>query len=134
MNFYRSLVKWSVLSIALKLLLRNHMKIFLQVVVCGASITSEFEGAEALRLVVARVPSTNNETKNGNRTDAMREVRFLSGLSDPNLARVLGVCTADPAPWTIIEYTELGDLAHYLQYSEPLTGTQRPNCSLNFLR
>ena len=103
-------------------------------IVCAAVNPSEIEDAEALRLVVARVPSSNNEIKNVNASDAMREVRFLSALSDPNVARVLGVCTAEPTPWTIIEYTELGDLAHYLQYSEPLTTTQRPNCSLNFLR
>ncbi|XP_051161942.1 discoidin domain-containing receptor 2-like [Leptopilina boulardi] len=105
-----------------------------EVIVCAATTLGEIDDAEALRLIVARVPASNKESKCSNASDAMREVRFLSGLSDPNVARVLGVCTADPAtPWTIIEYTELGDLAHYLQYSEPLTGIQRPNCSLNLL-
>ncbi|XP_033223235.1 epithelial discoidin domain-containing receptor 1-like [Belonocnema kinseyi] len=104
-----------------------------EVIVCAAASPGEIKESEALRLVVARVPSSNKDAKSANSSDAMREVRFLSALSDPNVARVLGVCTAEPTPWTIIEYTELGDLAHYLQYSEPLTATQRPNCSLNFL-
>lgn len=66
-----------------------------------------------------------------------RELRMLAGLSDPNLARVLGICEVDPNPWVIIEYTELGDLAHYLQYSEPLTANnaQRINgIGLNRIR
>lgn len=100
----------------------------------------------APRLVVARVPTCINDIRSGHisnnaggigmpgTNDQMREVRFLSGLSDPNVARILGVCAAEPAPWTIIEYTELGDLAHYLQYSVPLTGTLRPTCNLKTLR
>nr|XP_050858439.1 discoidin domain-containing receptor 2-like isoform X1 [Vespula vulgaris] len=99
----------------------------------------------APRLVVARVPTCINDIRSGHisnnaggigmpgTNDQMREVRFLSGLSDPNVARILGVCAAEPAPWTIIEYTELGDLAHYLQYSVPLTGTLRPTCNLKTL-
>ncbi|XP_043286300.1 discoidin domain-containing receptor 2-like [Venturia canescens] len=88
------------------------------------------------RLVVARIPSTNTERANSARTsETMREVRFLSCLSDPNIARILGICNAtESSPcWTIMEYTELGDLAHYLQYSVPLTGTLRPTCNLKAL-
>ncbi|XP_043248435.1 discoidin domain-containing receptor 2-like [Colletes gigas] len=88
---------------------------------------------DAPRLVVARVPACTNDIRAGSGSDQMREVRFLSCLSDPNVARVLGVCTVEPVPWTIIEYTELGDLAHYLQYSVPLTGTLRPSCNLKAL-
>ncbi|XP_014484292.1 PREDICTED: discoidin domain-containing receptor 2-like [Dinoponera quadriceps] len=89
--------------------------------------------SDAPRLVVARVPLCTSDIRTNNAVDQMREVRFLSCLSDPNVARVLGVCTVEPVPWTIIEYTELGDLAHYLQYSVPLTGTLRPNCNLKAL-
>ncbi|XP_029660186.1 discoidin domain-containing receptor 2-like [Formica exsecta] len=89
--------------------------------------------SDAPRLVVARVPLCTSDIRTNNTAEQMREVRFLSCLSDPNVARVLGVCTVEPVPWTIIEYTELGDLAHYLQYSVPLTGTLRPNCNLKTL-
>ncbi|XP_076247763.1 discoidin domain-containing receptor 2 [Calliopsis andreniformis] len=103
----------------------------------GEAIVCEPVGLEdvvpdAPRLVVARVPACTGDIRAGN-TDQMREVRFLSSLSDPNVARILGVCAVDPVPWTIIEYTELGDLAHYLQYSVPLTGTLRSSCNLKTL-
>ncbi|XP_003702398.2 discoidin domain-containing receptor 2 isoform X1 [Megachile rotundata] len=104
----------------------------------GEAIVCEAVGLEdvipdAPRLVVARVPACTSDIRAGSATEQMREVRFLSSLSDPNMARILGVCTMDPVPWTIIEYTELGDLAHYLQYSVPLTGTLRPSCNLKAL-
>ncbi|XP_053970540.1 discoidin domain-containing receptor tyrosine kinase B-like isoform X1 [Hylaeus volcanicus] len=104
----------------------------------GEAIVCETVGLEetvhdAPRLVVARVPACTSDIRAGSGTDQMREVRFLSCLSDPNVARVLGVCAVEPVPWTIIEYTELGDLAHYLQYSVPLTGTLRPSCNLKAL-
>lgn len=104
--------------------------------------TPKSSGGEPLRLAVARIPSLAYNTESPSETsdeanDTMRELRMLASLGDPNLARVIGLVRdlAEPArPWTIIEYTELGDLAHYLQYSEPLVGTQRPSCSLNFIR
>ncbi|XP_011642061.1 discoidin domain-containing receptor tyrosine kinase B-like isoform X2 [Pogonomyrmex barbatus] len=104
----------------------------------GEAIICEAVGLDEIisgapRLVVARVPLCNNDLRTNNAIDQMREVQFLSCLSDPNVARILGVCTVEPVPWTIIEYTELGDLAHYLQYSVPLTGTLRPNCNLKAL-
>ncbi|XP_017882704.1 discoidin domain-containing receptor 2-like isoform X2 [Ceratina calcarata] len=104
----------------------------------GEAIVCETVGledviADAPRLVVARVPACSGDIRAGSNADQMREVRFLSGLCDPNVARILGVCTVEPVPWTIIEYTELGDLAHYLQYSVPLTGTLRPSCNLKAL-
>ncbi|CAL7940309.1 unnamed protein product [Xylocopa violacea] len=103
-----------------------------EAIVCEA-VGLEDVVADAPRLVVARVPACSSDIRAGSATDQMREVRFLSSLSDANVARILGVCTAEPVPWTIIEYTELGDLAHYLQYSVPLTGTLRPSCNLKAL-
>ncbi|KZC08448.1 Discoidin domain-containing receptor 2 [Dufourea novaeangliae] len=103
-----------------------------EAIVCEA-IGLEDAIADAPRLVVARVPACTGDIRGGSATDQIREVRFLSCLSDPNVARILGVCSVEPVPWTIIEYTELGDLAHYLQYSVPLTGTLRPSCNLKAL-
>lgn len=48
--------------------------------------------------------------------ESLREVRFLAGLSDPNICKILGICTAEQPPWTIIEYGDMGDLAQYLQF------------------
>ncbi|KAH0948374.1 hypothetical protein HN011_011755 [Eciton burchellii] len=103
-----------------------------EAIICDAVGLDEVVSG-APRLVVARVPLCAGDVRTNNAVDQMREVRFLSCLSDPNVARILGVCTVEPVPWTIIEYTELGDLAHYLQYSVPLTGTLRPNCNLKAL-
>lgn len=107
-----------------------------QAIVCEAVGLDEVVSG-AGRLVVARIPSTSTDRGVSVRTaETMREVRFLSCLSDANIARILGICcTADTTQsWTIMEYTELGDLAHYLQYSVPLTGTLRPSCNLKALR
>lgn len=103
-----------------------------EAIICEAMGLDEVVSG-APRLVVARVPLCTGDIRTNSTVDQMREVRFLSCLSDPNVARILGVCAVEPVPWTIIEYTELGDLAHYLQYSVPLTGTLRPNCNLKAL-
>ncbi|KAF5282399.1 hypothetical protein FQA39_LY17596 [Lamprigera yunnana] len=62
------------------------------------------------RLVVVRAPNSE---------------RIKTGLSDPNICKVLGVCTAEQPPWTIIEYGEMGDLAQYLQFIANKSGTTR---------
>lgn len=79
------------------------------------------------RIVAVRVLNTeraNNEAVTGS-MDSLREVRFLAGLSDPNVCRVLGVCTAEQPPWTVIEYGEMGDLVQYLQFLTSKSGTTR---------
>lgn len=48
--------------------------------------------------------------------ESLREVRFLASLSDPNICRILGICTAEQPTWTVIEYGDMGDLAQYLQF------------------
>ncbi|KAK4877698.1 hypothetical protein RN001_010204 [Aquatica leii] len=92
----------------------------------------ETEGLEDIipgvgRLVVVRTPNperVKSHTATGS-MESLREVRFLAGLSDPNICRVLGVCTAEQPPWTIIEYGEMGDLAQYLQFIANKSGTTR---------
>ncbi|KAJ8985109.1 hypothetical protein NQ317_012759 [Molorchus minor] len=58
--------------------------------------------------------------------ESLREVRFLAGLSDPNVCKVLGVCTAEQPPWTVVEYGDMGDLAQYLQFLVNRNGTVHP--------
>lgn len=113
----------------------TYINIKTQVVICEAvKLDSVIAGVG--KLVVARVPPVGVEERGStsSRVEALREIRFLANLLDPNIARVFGICAGEPGPWTILEYTELGDLAHYLQYSVPLTGTMRPSCSLKALR
>ncbi|XP_019870769.2 discoidin domain-containing receptor 2 [Aethina tumida] len=59
--------------------------------------------------------------------ESLREVRFLAGLSDANICKVIGVCTAEQPPWTVIEYGEMGDLNQYLQFLVSRNGTSRSN-------
>nr|CAD7398615.1 unnamed protein product [Timema poppensis] len=84
---------------------------------------------EAGRMVAVR--TTTHKTPDAG--DALREVRFLASLSDPNVARVLGVCTAEQPPWVVIEYPDMGDLAHYLQYRVPKMASIRPSTNLQAL-
>lgn len=77
---------------------------------------------------VVAVRKINVDRANGEATlgsiESLREVRFLASLSDPNICRVLGVCTAEQPPWTIIEYGEMGDLSQYLQFLANKSGTR----------
>ncbi|XP_071055936.1 discoidin domain-containing receptor 2-like isoform X2 [Onthophagus taurus] len=83
----------------------------------------ETEGLEDIipdigRLVMVRSPNperAKNDAATGS-MESLREVRFLASLSDPNVCAVLGVCTAEQPPWTIIEYGDMGDLSQYLQF------------------
>ncbi|KAL1517293.1 hypothetical protein ABEB36_001075 [Hypothenemus hampei] len=76
------------------------------------------------KLVVVR---TSNLEKSIDPIESLREIRFLSGLNDPNISRILGVCVAEQPHWTIIEYGEMGDLAQYLQFLVNRNGSIRPS-------
>ncbi|XP_017777041.1 PREDICTED: discoidin domain-containing receptor 2-like [Nicrophorus vespilloides] len=99
---------------------------------CGEISLYETEELEDVisgsgRLVVVRTPNPaqcKSDAATGS-IESLREVRFLASLSDPNICRVLGVCTAEYPPWTIIEYGEMGDLAQYLQFLANRNGTVR---------
>ncbi|XP_030749346.1 discoidin domain-containing receptor 2-like [Sitophilus oryzae] len=77
------------------------------------------------RLVAVR--TSNPEKFKGDPVEMLREIRFLAGLNDPNICKVLGVCTGEQPPWTIIEYGEMGDLAQYLQFLVNRNGSIRPS-------
>lgn len=88
-------------------------------------VDDEIDTAQRLVIVrTARSELTKNDAATG-AMESMREVRFLAGLSDPNLCHVLGVCTAEHPSWTIFEYGEMGDLAQYLQFLANRNGTVR---------
>lgn len=83
---------------------------------------------------VGQVVAVRTSKSSESGTEALREMRFLASLSDPNVVRVLGVCTAEQPPWTVMEYPDMGDLAHYLQYRVPMTASIRPAANLQALR
>nr|CAI5859950.1 unnamed protein product [Callosobruchus analis] len=93
----------------------------------GSVTLYETEGLEnilpgAPRLVAVRTSSSCTPKQHdggvsaASVTETLREVRFLAGLSDPNICQVLGICSAEQPPWTVLEYGDVGDLAQYLQY------------------
>ena len=97
----------------------------------------ETEGLEDIipdigRLVVARTPSSDRAKGDAAASpmESLREVRFLASLSDPNICRVLGVCTAEQPPWIVIEYGDMGDLAQYLQFLADRNEAVRPSTEL----
>ncbi|KAL3275329.1 hypothetical protein HHI36_020096 [Cryptolaemus montrouzieri] len=47
--------------------------------------------------------------------DFYRDVRILAALEDPNIARVLGVCTQEDPMCVIFEYLDHGDLCQFLK-------------------
>jgi len=110
--------------------LHKIFNVTVQVILC------ETEGLEDIVPGVGRMVAvrTSNSKSSESGTDALREIRFLAGLSDPNVVRVLGVCTAEQPPWTVLEYPDMGDLAHYLQYTVPVISSVRPAANLQPVR
>ena len=57
-----------------------------------------------------------------------QEVRLLAALEDPQLCRVLAVCTSEEPFCVILEYLEFGDLNQFLKVhrfqAEPLTSSR----------
>ena len=50
------------------------------------------------------------------RQDFDKEVKIMSRMKDPNIVRVLGVCTVDEPFCVIVEYMKYGDLNQFLQH------------------
>ena len=82
---------------------------------------------DATRLVAVRTTSADSLAG----LDSLRELRFLAALSDPNIAKLLAVCTNEQPHWAVFEYPEMGDLAHYLQYRVPKTATSLRGSATN---
>lgn len=49
------------------------------------------------------------------RKDFYRDVRILAALEDPNIARVLGICSQDEPLCVVMEYLDHGDLCQFLK-------------------
>ncbi|KAJ8935350.1 hypothetical protein NQ314_012879 [Rhamnusium bicolor] len=47
--------------------------------------------------------------------DFYRDVRILAALEDPNIARVLGICSQDEPLCVVMEYLDHGDLCQFLK-------------------
>lgn len=54
----------------------------------------------------------------------------MSMLKDPNIVRVLGVCTTEEPMCMIVEYMKYGDLNQFLLDHLPETHIQTPNAKI----
>ncbi|XP_074653908.1 discoidin domain-containing receptor 2-like isoform X2 [Tubulanus polymorphus] len=64
------------------------------------------------------------------RADFQKEIKILSRLKDPNIVRVLGVCSKEDPPFVIVEYMKYGDLNQFLRDHIPenvYTTAKEPN-------
>lgn len=48
------------------------------------------------------------------RADFHKEIKIMSQLKDPNIVRVLGVCTQEEPLCMIVEYMKYGDLNQFI--------------------
>ncbi|XP_052789716.1 discoidin domain-containing receptor 2-like isoform X2 [Mya arenaria] len=64
------------------------------------------------------------------RSDFHREMKVMSMLKDPNIVRVLGVCTTEEPLCMIVEYMKYGDLNQFLLEHVPETQIPTPNAKV----
>ena len=57
-------------------------------------------------------------------------MKVMSMLKDPNIVRVLGVCTLEEPMCMIVEYMKYGDLNQFLLSHVPETHIPAPNAKL----
>ncbi|KAK3589847.1 hypothetical protein CHS0354_015865 [Potamilus streckersoni] len=75
-------------------------------------------------LVAVKILQTDSDDRA--RADFEREIKVMSALSDPNIVRVLGVCTRGEPVCMIVEYMVYGDLNQFLLDHVPDTNMSVP--------
>ena len=72
------------------------------------------------------------------RVDFHKEVKIMARLKDPNIVRVLGVCTQEDPLCVIVEYMKYGDLNQFMRQTCMGSGTMTkrrhtkiPRCTIN---
>ncbi|GLV42828.1 Discoidin domain receptor [Carabus blaptoides fortunei] len=82
---------------------------------CEAEGLPDFNGGSSFhkkQLVI--VKSLWRGCGDSKRHEFLRETSWLAGLRDPNLARVVGLCSQDEPMCAILEHSELGELPRFL--------------------
>jgi discoidin domain receptor family protein 2 len=54
------------------------------------------------------------------RSDFLEEIKLLSSLNDPNVAKVIGICIDEEPFSVILEFLELGSLSEFLRQNDTL--------------
>ncbi|KAL3871566.1 hypothetical protein ACJMK2_039557 [Sinanodonta woodiana] len=73
-----------------------------------------FINRNANRPVLVAVKMLRKNADDRARADFQKEIRIMSQLKDPNIVRVLGVCTMEEPLCMIVEYMKYGDLNQFL--------------------
>ena len=82
---------------------------------------------KSARMLVA-VKKLKDQADSSMKESFEKEIKFMSGLSDDNIVRLLAVCSEEPK-FIVIEYMENGDLFQFLNAHELATSiaTMQPN-------
>ncbi|XP_069120897.1 discoidin domain-containing receptor 2-like isoform X1 [Argopecten irradians] len=82
---------------------------------CGEFINDEYFGNRtSSRPVLVAVKMLRRNADDRARSDFHKEIKIMSQLKDPNIVRVLGVCTHEEPLCMIVEYMKYGDLNQFL--------------------
>nr|XP_023020139.1 discoidin domain-containing receptor 2-like [Leptinotarsa decemlineata] len=73
------------------------------------------EHSSPMRRKLVAIKFLDENASEEKRKDFYRDVRILSALEDPNLARVLGICSQEEPLCVVMEYLEHGDLCQFLR-------------------
>ncbi|KAG5900357.1 hypothetical protein JTB14_033806 [Gonioctena quinquepunctata] len=87
--------------------------VFGTVYIAEAGEMSDHSSSMKTKLVAIKF--LDEDASEEKRKDFYRDVRILSALDNPNLARVMGICSQDEPLCVVMEYLEHGDLCQFLR-------------------
>lgn len=83
---------------------------------CEAEGLPDFNGGSSFhKKQIVIVKSLRRGCVEGKRREFLRETSWLAGVRDPNLARVVGLCSQDEPMCCLLEHSELGELPKYFE-------------------
>ncbi|CAH0546092.1 unnamed protein product [Brassicogethes aeneus] len=93
---------------------------------CEAEGLPDFNGGSSFhKKQIVIVKSLWRGCGDAKRHEFLRETSWLAGLRDPNLARVVGLCSQDEPMCALLEHSEPGDLPRFLaQRADPEEGNK----------
>lgn len=101
---------------------------------CEAEGLPDFNGGSSFhkkQLVI--VKSLWRGCGDSKRHEFLRETSWLAGLRDPNLARVVGLCSQDEPMCALLEHSEPGELPRFLAQRATDDDSQSPSISYGCL-
>ncbi|XP_022902114.1 discoidin domain-containing receptor 2-like [Onthophagus taurus] len=81
---------------------------------CEAEGLPDYNGSTIFHKKHVIMKSLWKNTDDKKRNEFLKEISWLAGVRDPNIARVLGFCSQDEPMCALLEYSEFGELARFL--------------------